>query len=361
MVIFYELYVGKEDCEKCCSCMHSPQHSQVTGGGATITQNQCRECDHLCPAGKKMHTGLRFSSTDCDVTLQDSCLESSLRYKCVFGFHSRFVKIWRVERLRVVGCVCVERVAVVQSVRLPRSLVLGKVPASGELGLQSLWGDVNKENDDAPLLQWKDRDFLRNAQHGNERETEIWLLEARAQRKEWLTPTFRSKSLTMLRADILAEGVSGELPPYPFDRATGGERGQKKRWIERENNKMRDVLMKRCSDIPNESKKMHSSEDGPAATCWVGKGVVQTFAQWGSGEREGGLYSSVHLYVVLCGRAWSRHPAHIGLPLSDGQLLPQVYNKKTKTRGTFCSSAEDENQEKKPLTYSWESRYFKHV
>lgn len=84
MVIFYELYVGKEDCEKCCSCMHSPQHSQVTGGGATITQNQCRECDHLCPAGKKMHTGLRFSSTDCDVTLQDSCRESSLRYKCVF-------------------------------------------------------------------------------------------------------------------------------------------------------------------------------------------------------------------------------------------------------------------------------------
>lgn len=130
---------------------------------------------------------------------------------------------------------------------------------------------------------------------------------------------------------------------------------------QRENNKMRDVLMRRCSDIPNESKKMHSSEDGPAATCGVGKGVVQTFAQWGSGEREGGLYSSVHLYVVLCGRAWSRHPAHIGLPLSDGQLLPQVYNKKTKTRGTFCSSAEDENQEKKTLTYSWESRYFKHV
>lgn len=33
-----------------------------------------------------------------------------------------------------------------------------------------------------------------------------------------LTPTFRSKSLTMLRADILAEGVSGELLLYPFDK-----------------------------------------------------------------------------------------------------------------------------------------------
>lgn len=162
--------------------MHLPQHAHVSGGGATITQNQCRECDHLCPAGKKMHTGLRFSSTDCDVTLQDSCHELSLtEIRCVFWFHSRFIKIWRVERLRVAGCVCVERVAVVESVRLPRSLVLGKVPASGELGLQSLWGDVNKENDDAP--RQKDRDFLHTAVHGSGREMETWILEARAQKR----------------------------------------------------------------------------------------------------------------------------------------------------------------------------------
>lgn len=61
-----------------------------------------------------------------------------------FWFHSRFVKIRRMEGLRVVGRVCVERVAVVESVRLPRSLVLGKVPAGGELRLQSLWGHVNR-------------------------------------------------------------------------------------------------------------------------------------------------------------------------------------------------------------------------
>lgn len=33
--------------------MHLPQYTQITGGGAAITQNQCRECDNLCPAGKK--------------------------------------------------------------------------------------------------------------------------------------------------------------------------------------------------------------------------------------------------------------------------------------------------------------------
>lgn len=32
-------------------------------------------------------------------------------------------------------------------------------------------------------------------------------------KSDWLTPTFRSKSLTMLSADILAEGVNGELLP----------------------------------------------------------------------------------------------------------------------------------------------------
>lgn len=42
------------------------------------------------------------------------------------------------KQLGVAGRVSVERVAVVQSVRLPRLLVLGKVPASGKLGFQSL-------------------------------------------------------------------------------------------------------------------------------------------------------------------------------------------------------------------------------
>lgn len=40
---------------------------------------------------------------------------------------------------------------------------------------------------------------------------------------ERLTPTFRSKSLTMLRADILAEGVNGELLSHPFDRTVLGK------------------------------------------------------------------------------------------------------------------------------------------
>lgn len=54
-------------------------------------------------------------------------------------FHSRLVKVWHVKRLGVAGRVSIECVAVVQSVRLPRLLVLGKVPASGKFGFQSLW------------------------------------------------------------------------------------------------------------------------------------------------------------------------------------------------------------------------------
>lgn len=38
-------------------------------------------------------------------------------------------------------------------------------------------------------------------------------MRTRNREEERLTPTFRSKSLTMLRADILAEGVRGELLP----------------------------------------------------------------------------------------------------------------------------------------------------
>lgn len=44
------------------------------------------------------------------------------------------------QRLRVVGRVGVDQVAVLDDVRLPSLLVLGKVSASGELGLQSLRG-----------------------------------------------------------------------------------------------------------------------------------------------------------------------------------------------------------------------------
>lgn len=42
------------------------------------------------------------------------------------------------------GCVAVERVAVVEGVSLPRPLVLGEVPAGGELRLQSLRGGVRQ-------------------------------------------------------------------------------------------------------------------------------------------------------------------------------------------------------------------------
>lgn len=49
-------------------------------------------------------------------------------------FNLRLVKIRRVQRLRVVGRVVrVEHVAVVESARLPRPLVPGKVPAGGKL------------------------------------------------------------------------------------------------------------------------------------------------------------------------------------------------------------------------------------
>lgn len=46
------------------------------------------------------------------------------------------------ERLRVV---CVERVAVVQSERLPGLLVLGEIPAGGEFGLQRLLGERHEQ------------------------------------------------------------------------------------------------------------------------------------------------------------------------------------------------------------------------
>lgn len=48
-----------------------------------------------------------------------------------------------------------------------------------------------------------------------------------------------------------------------------------------------------------------------ALTCLVGEGVVQPFAQWGGGERQGGLNGRVHLHIVLGRRARSRHPVYI--------------------------------------------------
>ena len=81
-----------------------------------------------------------------------------------------------------------------------------------------------------------------------------------------------------------------------------------------------------CSDSSSlrESKASPEGRAPAAATCGVGEGVVQTFAQRCSRQREGGLHGGVHLLTVLCGRARSRHPGNISLPLSDGQLLPQV-------------------------------------
>lgn len=56
-----------------------------------------------------------------------------------FRFHSRLLKIGGVERGRGgAGGVAVERVAVVEGEGLPRPLVLGEVPAGGELRLQNL-------------------------------------------------------------------------------------------------------------------------------------------------------------------------------------------------------------------------------
>lgn len=72
---------------------------------------------------------------------------------------------------------------------------------------------------------------------------------------------------------------------------------------------------------------LECSAEGKAAavTCLVGEGVVQPFAQRGGGERQGGLDRGVRLHVVLRRRAGSRHPVHIRLPLTYGQLLPQVW------------------------------------
>lgn len=50
-------------------------------------------------------------------------------WRGIVVIYSRLVKVWRVKRLRVSSHVSIEHVAVVQSERLPRLLVLGKVPA----------------------------------------------------------------------------------------------------------------------------------------------------------------------------------------------------------------------------------------
>lgn len=60
------------------------------------------------------------------------------------------------ERLRgLAGCIAVKHVAVVEGVRLPRPLVLGEVPAGGELRLQNLRRCVNSAEGEA-LLRCRD-------------------------------------------------------------------------------------------------------------------------------------------------------------------------------------------------------------
>lgn len=62
--------------------------------------------------------------------------------------HLRSVKVRRTEYLSVAGCVCVERVAVVQRERLPGFLVFSEVPAGSELRLQSLDGGKNTKREE---------------------------------------------------------------------------------------------------------------------------------------------------------------------------------------------------------------------
>ena len=60
------------------------------------------------------------------------------------------------------------------------------------------------------------------------------------------------------------------------------------------------------------------------ATGGAGKGVVQTQAQRGGGQGDGGRPGRVHLDAVLSGRAGDGHPGPVRLPLSHRQLLTQV-------------------------------------
>ena len=75
-----------------------------------------------------------------------------------FPFHSRLLKIWRMERLRgLAGCVAVEHVAVVEGVGLPRPLLLGEVPAGGQLWLQNLGRRGSGNEGEDFLYRWRSR------------------------------------------------------------------------------------------------------------------------------------------------------------------------------------------------------------
>lgn len=158
--------------------------------------------------------------------------------------------------------------------------------------------------------------------------------KAGAEETKALTPTFRSKSLTMLRAEILAEGVSGELLTYPFDKTV---QGRKKTlfivYVLCSVTKYEHVFWM-CVDQAYWTLSIlyetvvelllfffHMQE---FATCLVGEGVVQSFAQRGGRQRQRSLNSRVALHAVLSRGAGSRHPAHVRLPLAHRQLLTQV-------------------------------------
>lgn len=104
-------------------------HTQLTGGDVYPNINVGNMTISVLLGEKRVHTGVRYIPAQ-----RKDCQKPT----GMVTVHSRLVKVRRVKRLRVSSHVSVEHVAVVQSVRLPRLLVLGKVPASSQFGFQSL-------------------------------------------------------------------------------------------------------------------------------------------------------------------------------------------------------------------------------
>lgn len=144
----------------------------------------------------------------------------------------------------------------------------------------------------------------------------IFFIAGEAGRRRGLTPTFLSKSLTMLRADILADGVNGELLPYVTDSAVCGKEGL-------HSTALGEVytFLSPAGAFPVSTMLRGRWR---AVTWLVGEGVVQPFAQRGGGEGHRRLNGRVRLHIVLRRRAGSRHPVYIRLLLTDSQLLPQI-------------------------------------
>lgn len=104
----------------------------------------------------------------------------------------------------------------------------------------------------------------------------------------------------MLRADIRADGVNGELLPYVTASAARG--------------KCRDQHSTAMGEVYTAGMFPVSTVlrgGWRAVTCLVGEGVVQPSAQRGGGERQRGLNGRVHLHIVLRRRAGSRHSVYI--------------------------------------------------